>query len=79
MMQAGALDEAKRLMARGLDPALPAMRAVGVPGLLAFLRGECGLEAAVERGKRDSRQYAKRQFTFARTQLPEFEWVAPEF
>lgn len=79
MMRAGALDEVRALMARRLDPALPAMRAVGVPGLLAFLCGECGLEAAVERGKRDSRQYAKRQFTFARTQLPEFAWVAPEF
>ncbi len=79
MMQAGALDEVRKLMARGLDPALPAMRAVGVPGLLAFLRDEATLEAAVERGKRDSRQYSKRQFTFARTQLPEFAWVAPEF
>jgi len=78
MMAAGALDEARRLFARDLDPALPAMRAVGVPGLLAFLRDECSLEAAVERGKRDSRHYAKRQFTFARTQLPEFCWVAPE-
>ena len=78
MMAKGALDEARRLFARDLDPALPAMRAVGVPGLLAFLREECSLEAAVERGKRDSRQYAKRQFTFARTQLPEFSWVAPE-
>jgi tRNA dimethylallyltransferase len=55
------------------------MRAVGVPGLLDFLQGECALEAAVERGKRDSRQYARRQFTFARTQLPEFSWVAPDF
>jgi tRNA dimethylallyltransferase len=79
MMRDGALEEARRLMVRGLDPALPAMRAVGVPGLLAHLHGECSLEAAVERGKRDSRQYAKRQFTFARTQLPEFEWVPPEF
>ena len=52
------------------------MRAVGVPGLLAHLRGDMTLEAAVETGKRDSRHYAKRQFTFARTQLPEFEWVA---
>ena len=78
MMAAGALDEARRLLARDLDPALPAMRAVGVPGLLAFLRDECSLEDAVERGKRDSRHYAKRQFTFARTQLPEFLWVAPE-
>jgi len=78
MMAAGALDEARRLLARDLDPGLPAMRAVGVPGLLGFLREECSLEAAVERGKRDSRHYAKRQFTFARTQLPEFSWVAPE-
>ncbi|MDI4640040.1 tRNA (adenosine(37)-N6)-dimethylallyltransferase MiaA [Rhodoblastus acidophilus] len=75
MMAQGALDEARRLMARGLDSALPAMRAVGVPGLMAFLRGEISLETAVEKGKRDSRQYAKRQFTFARTQLPEFEWI----
>jgi tRNA dimethylallyltransferase len=77
MMAEGALDEARRLLARDLDPALPAMRAVGVPGLLGFLRQECSLEAAVERGKRDSRHYAKRQFTFARTQLPEFSWAAP--
>jgi tRNA dimethylallyltransferase len=79
MMAAGALEEARRLMARGLDPALPAMRAVGVPGLIACLRGDCSLDEAVAKSKRDSRQYAKRQFTFARTQLPEFDWVAPEF
>jgi tRNA dimethylallyltransferase len=78
MMAQGALEEVRRLMARGLDPALPAMRAVGVPGLMASLRGEMSLEAAVEKGKRDSRQYAKRQFTFARTQLPEFSWVEVE-
>jgi tRNA dimethylallyltransferase len=76
MVAGGAIDEARRLLARGLDPALPAMRAVGVPGLLDYLRGLCSLEEAVERGQRDSRRYAKRQFTFARTQLPEFEWVA---
>ena len=76
MMAQGALEEVRRLMARGLDPALPAMRAVGVPGLMAFLRGEMSLEAAVEKGKRDSRQYSRRQFTFARTQLPEFSPVA---
>ncbi len=78
MMARGAPEEVRRLMARGLDPALPALRAVGVPGLMAYLRGEMSLEAAVEKGKRDSRQYAKRQFTFARTQLPEFFWVEVE-
>jgi tRNA dimethylallyltransferase len=76
MMAQGALEEVRGLMARGLDPTLPALRAVGVPGLMAFLRGEMSLEAAVEKGKRDSRQYSRRQFTFARTQLPEFSPVA---
>lgn len=76
MIAAGAVEEVIRLRARGLDRALPALRAVGVPGLLDFLDGVCSLDEAVARGKRDSRQYAKRQVTFARTQLPEFEWVA---
>lgn len=76
MMAAGALEEVFRLKARGLDPALPAMRAVGVPGLIDYLDGACSLDEAVARAKRDSRQYAKRQFTFARTQLPEFAWIA---
>jgi tRNA dimethylallyltransferase len=76
MMAAGALEEVSRLRARGLDRTLPALRAVGVPGLVDYLDGACSLEAAVSRAKRDSRQYAKRQFTFARTQLPEFAWVA---
>ncbi|MCW2276303.1 tRNA (adenosine(37)-N6)-dimethylallyltransferase MiaA [Rhodoblastus acidophilus] len=76
MMERGALDEVARLRARGLDRSLPALRAVGVPGLLDHLDGLCALDEAVARGKRDSRHYAKRQFTFARTQLPEFEWVA---
>jgi tRNA dimethylallyltransferase len=79
MMTAGAIEEVRRLMARGLDPALPAMRAVGVPGLRSYLRGDSSLEEAVEKGKRDSRQYARRQFTFARTQLPEFAWIPSEF
>lgn len=78
MMAAGATEEVRRLMARGLNSALPAMRAVGVPGLLAYHSGELSLEAAVEKGKRDSRQYARRQFTFARTQLPEFAWIPAE-
>ncbi|WP_294537891.1 tRNA (adenosine(37)-N6)-dimethylallyltransferase MiaA [uncultured Rhodoblastus sp.] len=79
MMAAGAIEEVRRLLARRLDPDLPAMRAVGVPGLAAYLRGDLSLEEAVQKGKRDSRQYARRQFTFARTQLPEFSWIAPEF
>jgi tRNA dimethylallyltransferase len=78
MMEQGALPEVEALAARGLDPALPVMRAHGVPGLIEYLRGASTLEAAIERGQRDTRAYSKRQFTFVRHQLPEFEMVAPE-
>jgi tRNA dimethylallyltransferase len=77
MIAAGALEEARALLDRRLDPELPAMRAHGAPGLVAYLRGEISLEAAIERGKNDTRRYVKRQFTFARHQLPEFAHVAP--
>jgi tRNA dimethylallyltransferase len=78
MMEAGALEEARALGRRGLDPMLPVMRAHGVPGLLAHLRGEASLEEAIARGQGDTRAYAKRQFTWFRHQLPDWTWVAPE-
>ena len=78
MMQTGAVEEVERLAARGLDPALPVMRAHGVPGLIDYLRGNTTLEAAIERGQKDTRAYSKRQFTFVRHQLPEFAMVSPE-
>jgi tRNA dimethylallyltransferase len=78
MLRAGALDEVAALMRRGLDPALPVMRAHGAPHLMAHLKGELPLAEAIEMGQRDTRQYAKRQFTWARHQMPDFAWVAPE-
>ncbi|MDA9433361.1 tRNA (adenosine(37)-N6)-dimethylallyltransferase MiaA [Bradyrhizobium sp. CCBAU 51627] len=77
MLGAGALDEVERLAARGLDPLLPAMKAHGVPALIRHLRGELSLEEAAAIGRADTRHYAKRQFTWFRHQLPEFEWVKP--
>ena len=78
MMAAGALEEVRALAARKLDPALPAMKAHGVPWLIRHLGGEITLAEAIEGGKRDTRQYTKRQATWFRNQLPEFAWVAPE-
>jgi tRNA dimethylallyltransferase len=78
MLAAGALDEVAGLGARQLDPLLPAMKAHGVPALLAHLRGEITREGAAEIGRADTRHYAKRQFTWFRHQLPEFEWIMPE-
>jgi tRNA dimethylallyltransferase len=78
MLSAGALDEVARLASRQLDPLLPAMKAHGVPALIRNLNGEITLEQAAEIGRADTRHYAKRQFTWFRHQLPEFEWVRPE-
>ena len=78
MMAAGALDEVRALAQRHLDPNLPAMKAHGVPWLIRHLNGEIALAEAVEGGKRDTRQYTKRQATWFRNQLPDFAWVEPE-
>ncbi len=54
------------------------MKAHGVPALIRHLAGEITLEQAAVIGRADTRHYAKRQFTWFRHQLPEFEWVKPE-
>jgi tRNA dimethylallyltransferase len=77
MLAAGALEEVASLAARQLDPLLPAMKAHGVPALIRHLRGEITLDEAAAIGRADTRHYAKRQFTWFRHQLPEFEWVRP--
>ncbi|HXE26556.1 MAG TPA: tRNA (adenosine(37)-N6)-dimethylallyltransferase MiaA [Roseiarcus sp.] len=77
MLAHGALEEVAALKERRLDPALPVMRAHGVPHLAAHLEGRLTLEEAAARSKLDTRHYAKRQFTWARHQLTGFKWVAP--
>lgn len=69
MLGAGALDEVRALLALGLDPALPAMRAHGVPELSAHLAGRLTLAAAGTRAVLLTGQYAKRQATWFRHHL----------
>lgn len=64
MMQQGALAEVVKLAERNLPDTLPAMKALGVPELMMFIRGECSLEEAVALAKLHTRQYAKRQRTW---------------
>jgi tRNA dimethylallyltransferase len=78
MMKEGALDEARALSGRKLDPLLPAMKAHGVPWLIRHLDGEIPLEEAIAHAKLDTRRYAKRQFTWFRHQLADWVRVAPE-
>jgi tRNA dimethylallyltransferase len=78
MLAAGALEEVAALAARHLDPLLPAMKAHGVPALIRHLSREITREEAAAIGRANTRQYAKRQFTWFRHQLPEFQWVKLE-
>ncbi|MGI9508082.1 MAG: tRNA (adenosine(37)-N6)-dimethylallyltransferase MiaA [Geminicoccaceae bacterium] len=73
MIDAGALDELEVLRAKNLPADLPLMKAVAVPELLAHLEGKVDLITAVERAVIKTRQYAKRQTTWLRHQLPELE------
>jgi tRNA dimethylallyltransferase len=78
MLAAGALDEVRAIDRRGLSPALPAMKAHGVPWLIRHVRGEIDLAAAAAEAKRDTRRYSKRQATWFRHQLPDWTWVAAD-
>lgn len=70
MFASGAIEEVEALLARGLDPDLPAMRAIGVPQIAAYLAGDIGRADALEQTQAATRQYAKRQFTWFRHQPP---------
>jgi len=72
MVEQGALDEVRALSARGLDPVLPAMKAVGVREFAAHLAGEMTLDAAIDQVRQATRNYAKRQLTWFRNQTPDW-------
>ncbi len=74
MMEKGALDEVRQITDLGLDPDLPAMKAIGVRELQAAMAGELSFPEAIERAKIATRQYAKRQATWFRHQLGP-EWL----
>jgi len=69
MLTDGALDEVRQLNAMGLDPSLPAMKAVGVRELSNFLAEICDLQTALAAGQQATRRYAKRQMTWFRHQI----------
>ncbi len=70
MWHQGAVDEVRALLARGLDPDLPVMRAIGVRQVTAYLGGEMDEASAIADGSQATRNYAKRQYTWLRNQMP---------
>lgn len=77
MVEQGALDEVRAVEARGLDPALPALKAVGYREFAAHLRGETTLDQALDAARQETRRYAKRQLTWFRNQTPDWERITP--
>ena len=75
MLEAGAVAEVEALLALGLDQGLPAMRSLGVRELSAYLAGHMTLEDAAIKAKTESRRYAKRQMTWAKRFMTDWEWV----
>jgi tRNA dimethylallyltransferase len=69
MVDLGAPEEVERLLSLALDPALPAMKAIGVREFSAAASEEITIEEAISRAKTATRQYAKRQMTWFRNQL----------
>jgi len=70
MWTGGAVAEVEALQARGLDPALPVMRAIGVAEIAAYLGGTLSEADAITAGQQATRRYAKRQYTWLRHQPP---------
>jgi tRNA dimethylallyltransferase len=73
MVEQGILEEARALA--GLDPSLPAAKALGVPELIRHLRGEIDLAEALEAVRIATRQYAKRQQTWFRNRMNDWKWL----
>ena len=71
MLKTGAVEEVKALLALKLSPAMPVMKAIGVPQIAAMLAGGMSEAQVIERGAAATRQYAKRQMTWFRNQLDE--------
>jgi tRNA dimethylallyltransferase len=69
MMERGAAEEARDLLARGLAPDLPAMKAVGLREIAALIDGRLTREAAIAAAQQATRRYAKRQYTWLRHRM----------
>ncbi|MFK7843897.1 MAG: tRNA (adenosine(37)-N6)-dimethylallyltransferase MiaA [Rhodothermales bacterium] len=74
MLEEGLVDEVGQLMGMGLDMALPVLKTIGYREVIEHLQGEHDYDEMVRLLKRNSRRYAKRQFTWFR-RFPEYNWI----
>jgi len=74
MMEQGLVDEVRQLLERDMPPQAVAMQGLGYKEIADYLQGNCSLEAAVERLKRDTRRFAKRQLSWFR-HMKDIHWI----
>jgi tRNA dimethylallyltransferase len=74
MLERGLLDEARGLLARGIDPALSSMQAIGYKEALRYLQGLSSREEMLADLKQNTRNFAKRQYTWFRA-FKNVEWL----
>ena len=75
MVRTGGLEEARNMLALNLSPELPAMKAIGLRELIRHLNGEITLDEAVALAMRETRRFAKRQYTWLRGQMKTWKHV----
>jgi tRNA dimethylallyltransferase len=78
MFDNGAVAEVQELLARNLDPSLPAMKAIGVPEISQWLAGQLSTEDAIASATIATQQYAKRQRTWFRNRMADWPRVVPD-
>lgn len=76
-IESGLVEEVRELLQKGFTPELPAMKGLGYKQIAGYLLGECDLPTAVDLLKRDTRRFAKRQFTWFRAD-PSILWLDVE-
>jgi tRNA dimethylallyltransferase len=77
MLEQGLIDEVQQLLKRGLDPKTSALRTIGYKEIAEHLNGKLTLDGAIDKAKRRTRNYAKRQITWF-NRIPDLEWHSPE-
>jgi tRNA dimethylallyltransferase len=78
MFAAGAIEEVAHLMTRRLPPSAPILKALGVPEISAYLTGTISNSDALAKAQQATRNYVKRQLTWARNRLNAWEAIATQ-
>ena len=76
MIEAGLVDEVKKLLGMGYSAGLKAMQSIGYRQVVDFIGGQLAWDECVRTLKRDTRRFAKRQFTWFGAD-PQIQWYEP--